>query len=1155
MGGLAVVIAATFAMDALLFAPTAVAVARILAYLAVAALLSGMLVVPLARRVPLNRAALYLEEHEPALQAAVMSAVEARQAKPGEVSPGLARRLAEHAAAAARAIDHGRRVDRHELRQAAVRLAGVAALCALVFTWHPSFLGRGLPFLFPWSQAAVNPYAVSVTPGDARIARGTDQLIAARLQGFDAERVELWVKRSAADWRRVAMAPGAEPRAHEAFLFDLDQAVDYYVAAGGVRSPTYHIAVIEFPTARELTLEYHFPEYTGLPPRTDEQHGDISAVRGTRVRLQVRPSIPVKGGDIVLDGTERIALKPEADGALTAEMEVRDDGTYRIDLQAEQGDKVAASPDYAIEAVEDQEPEVAISQPGRDIKVTRVEEPAIEVKATDDLGLDRVELALSVNGGPEQIVPLKPVGGNDQETDVTHTVYLEELGLQPGDLIAYHARAFDKANAGAGQEAKTDMYFLEVRPFRRDYREAESQGSQGGEPDDQRSLSAQQRELVVATFNTLRDRASYRPEAYDENLSALAQAEARIRNRVEALVNRLGTRDILQLQEGYRKMAEELPKAAEAMRQAEQHLQTRAADAALAPAQIALQHLQRAEAAFREVQVAQNDQAGRGRGDADEDLENLFRLELDKLRNQYENIQHGREQDAAQAELDKVLEKLRELARRQQQEVERQGQRAAQRQNQSGGGGSNQRSLAEEAEELARQLERLSRKQQTPEVQATLDQLKQAAAAMRRAADNDATQAEARNALERLQQAKRQLDQNRSSQLARDIDAARKRAEDLYRQQREVVKNVSKLSDDESKRAEQLDGLRQRKEQMADEVKNLETELDKLARAAQAEQQADSAAKLKDAANGLRRDELADRIRASQRSIEERMQEFATALEGQIGVRLYELQKKVAEAGAAVGESQEQRLAHSLEEMRELTRNLEALQQRIARRAEQQGQAERQAQQQNPQAGQQQGQQQGQQERQGQQAGQQAQQGQPGQQAQQGQEGQPGQQQGQQAQQAQTDQQGQQDAQPNARDNAAQGGRGYSRYDREGRIGRWDPADIQALQGEFNRQRSEAERIGQALNEAGERNDDIQAVMQRLQALENQTAYADPEQLARLQADAIERLKQLEFKLRKGASENTEQRLSSTAEGEAPEGYRALVEEYYRTLSRETRKP
>lgn len=97
-----------------------------------------------------------------------------------------------------------------------------------------------------------------------------------------------------------------------------------------------------------------------------------------------------------------------------------------------------------------------------------------------------------------------------------------------------------------------------------------------------------------------------------------------------------------------------LQQAAVEMGAAVTELEAQDLGGALPPEQRALQHLQRAEATFRDVQVAfgQRGGGGGGEGMSAEDLSDLFELELDKLENQYEAVQ-----------------RLRELARRQEQEA------------------------------------------------------------------------------------------------------------------------------------------------------------------------------------------------------------------------------------------------------------------------------------------------------------------------------------------------------------------------------------------------------------------------------------------------------------------------------------------------------
>src|SRR6185503_16763208 len=112
---------------------------------------------------------------------------------------------------------------------------------------------------------------------------------------------------------------------------------------------------------------------------------------------------------------------------------------------------------------------------------------------------------------------------------------------------------------------------------------------------------------------------------------------------------------------------------------------------ALAPEQRALKILQVVEQQY-ETQIAQQNGGGGGGGQQSqmaEDLADLFELELDKLANQYEMKQQA-EQQASDKKIDELADKLKELARRQQQEAERQArlsQAGAQPQQSGGGGG------------------------------------------------------------------------------------------------------------------------------------------------------------------------------------------------------------------------------------------------------------------------------------------------------------------------------------------------------------------------------------------------------------------------------------------------------------------------------------
>jgi molybdenum-dependent DNA-binding transcriptional regulator ModE len=686
--GLVAFAASAYAMDHFRYEPWAVTSFRLFAYVALLALGARFLAVPLWGRVSEERVALYVEEHEPSLQAAVLSAVEVgpKVADRPDVSPALVQRLIESAIEKCQTIDYGRHVERQGLRRASGLLAAVAAAGMVATILSPAFLRHAAPFfLAPWSVRAASPYSIEVDPGNATVPRGGNQAVTARLQGFEAEKAELAVRSGAAgDWKRWPMTADGGTGAFQFVLFALDAASDYYVEASGVRSSAFHLDVADIPYVKRVDLEYHFPAYTGLSPQAVPDTGDVAALQGTEVRVRVTPTMKVSAGRLTVDGQAPRAMSID-DGALTAAFDVQKEGFYRIELAGREGRLQSGSPDYTIDVLKDQPPSVRFTRPGRDTKVTSIEEVFTELKAEDDFGVARAELVYSVNGGPEKTLVVHQ-GRARKSVSGGHTFFLEELSLEPGDFISYFARAADESPSR--QTATTDIYFLEVRPFGKEYRQADERGAPGGAGGADAALSFQQRQIIAATFKLVRDRARVPGTQYGQDLATLALMQGRLHDQVQSLVRRMATRGVAEPGSGFAKTADSLRLATVEMVSAKGHLEAKKAREALTPEQAALKHLQRAEAAFREVQVSFGNGGGQGGSAAAnaEELANLFELELDKLKNQYETVQRGQQQQTSN-QVDEALERLRQLAQRQEQENERQRQLAGRPPNMSGGRG------------------------------------------------------------------------------------------------------------------------------------------------------------------------------------------------------------------------------------------------------------------------------------------------------------------------------------------------------------------------------------------------------------------------------------------------------------------------------------
>jgi hypothetical protein len=1189
---LVLLLVAAYAMEWARFSAASIIAGRIAIPIALLAAVGWFIVRPLRRHVSDEQVALYLEEHDPSLQATLLSAVEASHAEHrSEASSALVARLVEQAVERCASMD-AVRIERLPLRRWGAAFAAVALAAVLAVLVGPAFIRNAMSALLLVSRdvEAAAPYKIDVKPGNASVPKGADESITAKLLGFASEDVVVQAKRTPDGKFEALPLVRNDAGLYEGILFDVGAPVEYFVEAEGVRSPVYTLKVVDLPYVQRLDLEYHFPSYTGLEMQKVEDGGDIAALRGTEVRMKITPTMKTTGGRLVVNDKDSVPLTAQADGTLTASFTAAREGFYRVELEAPNGEKVAASPQYTIDVLDDQAPTVTFRKPGRDTSVSPIEEVFVEANAEDDYGVRDLELVYSVNGGAEKVV--KMFDGSKRLPEVTagHTFYLEELSVQPGDSVSYYARATDNDGVGGSKKATSDLFFLRIRPFKKDFRQAQSQGGGGGGGGgggaaQVEALSEQQRQIISATFNVQRDRKGMTADKLRQNSTVVSLSQSRLREQVEGLLTRMNSQ-LVQRDPAFAKIGEMMPQAVAAMKEAEGKLSAAAPDAALAPEQKALQILQKAEEEYQlqvSVQQQQGGGGGGGGGAMQQELADIFEQELDKMASRYETASQASQQ-ANDQQVDELLEKLKELARRQEQEAERQRRRALEGQTSGGGNsGAQQRALADQVEEAARRLEKLAREEQRQDLAESARQMREAADQMRRAAaGGDANaQAQAQAALERLRDTEKQLQRSLTQRAERNIEEAKQQAAEIAREQQQIADAAKQLGSGPG-RAQQMRQLTERKDALEAKLGDLEQQLDRSARDASKDEKAASK-KMAEAADALRDNRVRDTVRYT-RSLVNRGatgQQLAAA-ENAISEGIEEARRKLDEAGSALGQGgvpgdkreeavqRAERLARSLESLRERTREKAQGGKEAKGNGAKGDQNDQQARSQQGQGQQGQGQQGQGQQGQGKQGQGQQGQGQQGQ-GQQGQ-GQQGQGQGQQAQQGQGQGgQGQQNGQGQRNGQGGQFGNRDGSNQQAGNAygggytgddilnggnafgGNWQlsPEDIRQLRGEARQYSNDARELRGVLR--GENLDpkQLDQIMEALRKLEDDRVYQDAKELQRLQAYVSEGLKRVEFSLRRQTEEGNAVVLSGS--DEVPEQFRKLVEQYYRSLARTPR--
>ena len=401
-------------------------------------------------------------------------------------------------------------------------------------TWRPSPRSRcGCSQVGKRSQVASAyawPHAVrlDVTPGNVAIRPGEAITIAARASAAGGL-VPRLVIRAGDKTRTIEMTQSGDRYVSR---FDgVTQSFAYTVRVGSASSPGYAVTVLEEPRVQRIDLHYEFPSYTHLPPRNEEDGGDIYAPAGTQVKVTVHASGPAATGQLNLS-TGAVTLAPDGPGRLSADLAVSADGSYRVQLRSGHGVPSRGDPEYFIRVLDDRPPDVRIIRPTSDRQVTPLEEVSIEATAEDDYGLASFDLVYGVRGGKEVAVPFAALK-RGTSSQGRYTLYLEDLHVKPGDFVTYYARARDVGRGRRSAESRSDIFFLEVKPFTEEFAAAQSQAQAGmpgsGDLDD---LVTAQKDIIVATWKLDKRSAAGRSSA---DVKAVGRAQGELKQRTQRL--------------------------------------------------------------------------------------------------------------------------------------------------------------------------------------------------------------------------------------------------------------------------------------------------------------------------------------------------------------------------------------------------------------------------------------------------------------------------------------------------------------------------------------------------------------------------------------------------------------------------------------------
>jgi len=372
----------------------------------------------------------------------------------------------------------------------------------------------------PGSSSPLFAEEITVTPGDAKVERGSGLVITARFGHTPPAEATLVLVSASGKTQRIPLARHLADPVFGASLPEVSEDGLYRVEYDTKKTRDYKISVFDFPALTRADASLNFPAYTSLTNQTIRDTRRVSAVEGTRLTYTLQLNKPVVSARFI-GKDETLVLAAQSNSiALLNDFTLTNSTRYSLELVDADGRTNKSPPEFSIVVLPDRPPVVKVDFPHGDQRVSSLEEMQLVGEAKGEFGLLKYGVGFSVAGQEPQFVEMGEAAVANEKRLFTNQIAMEKLGVTPDQVVSYFVWADDHGPDGGVRRTFSDMFFAEVRPFEEIFRQDQSGASenqnrnqnqnqgenQGGNQNPR--LAELQKQIVIATWKLQSDKQS-----------------------------------------------------------------------------------------------------------------------------------------------------------------------------------------------------------------------------------------------------------------------------------------------------------------------------------------------------------------------------------------------------------------------------------------------------------------------------------------------------------------------------------------------------------------------------------------------------------------------------------------------------------------------
>ncbi|HYG21626.1 MAG TPA: hypothetical protein VEH04_02505 [Verrucomicrobiae bacterium] len=356
--------------------------------------------------------------------------------------------------------------------------------------------------------------SVAVEPGDVEVEKGSSIVVTIEFERNPPAGATLVIKGEAAE-KKIPLERHLADPVFGTSLREINESATYQIEYGEKSTREYSIKVFEFPALVRADAELSFPQYTGQTNKSIPDTLRISAVEGSRLDYALQLNKPVSEARLVSKDST-IPLNIGSNGIVTLDAFVlTNSAKFSLHLRDAEGRTNRRSAEFVFQALPNRSPELKLTFPRGDQRISRLQELRLEGEVADDFGLLKYGIGYGVAGDEPRLFELGAGAAANEKRPLQQLIDVEKLGVEVDQVLSYFVWADDYGPGGEPRRTYSDMFFAEVRPFEEIFRPDQSgggeeqgqQGQEGGGGGGQATrLTELQKQIVIATWKMQREK-------------------------------------------------------------------------------------------------------------------------------------------------------------------------------------------------------------------------------------------------------------------------------------------------------------------------------------------------------------------------------------------------------------------------------------------------------------------------------------------------------------------------------------------------------------------------------------------------------------------------------------------------------------------------